>query len=286
MARWYANILRSVFASLAVMAALATPCLTAPCLAAELVYTFGVTPQFDQVTLFGIWRPIVAQLERRAGIRLKLVSAVTVPEFEKAVRGGALDFAFLNPFLLVHDGERSGYMPVLRDEVPYHGVIVVHRDSALQGLNDLDGKTLAVPAFNALAGSLALQADLAKAGVRVKLVEMKTHSGAYAAVVQKQAEVAGGADRTLAEQPAAIRDALRTIHVSAEVPALPLAAHQRVPEPVRRRLVEALLALSDDPAGRSLLAAVPISRPISATWEDYRDLAAKGFNGFWRENKE
>lgn len=254
--------------------------------AAEPVYTLGVTPQFDQKSLFAAWRPIIAELERRSGLRLKLVSAVTVPDFEKAVQAAAFDFAYVNPYLLYHDGERVGYVPLLRDERPLHGIIVVLKESPLQALADLEGKPLAVPAFNALAGSLMIQADLTRAGVRVKPVEMKTHSGVYAAVAQKQAEAGGGADRTLEEQPAAIRDALRVFHVSTAVPALPVVAHRRVPDSARRRLTNTWLTLGDDPAGRALLAGIPMTQPIAATWSDYRGLAALGLDRYWRAQGE
>ena len=55
---------------------------------AEDGYTFAVAPQYEQRKLFAIWQPVVDELSRRTGYKLKLAATLTVPEFESELAKG------------------------------------------------------------------------------------------------------------------------------------------------------------------------------------------------------
>lgn len=60
------------------------------------VYTIGVVPQFEQRKLYAVWSPIVAELSRRTGLRFKLVTTLTIENFEKEFALGSFDFVYMN----------------------------------------------------------------------------------------------------------------------------------------------------------------------------------------------
>ena len=103
----------------------------------ERVYTLGVTPQFERRQLFAIWKPILIELEKRTGLRFDLAIMPDIPSFERQYNAGAFDFAYMNPYLMV--ANPAGYIPLVRDETPVTGILVVARDSPLRTPADLEG---------------------------------------------------------------------------------------------------------------------------------------------------
>lgn len=248
-------------------------------------YTFAVVPQFPQRQLFAIWKPIVDDLDRRTGLDLQLVATLTVPEFERQLAKGSFDFAYTNPYQILREFPRQGYIPLVRDAVPLTGIIVVAKDSPVHDVRELDGKLLAVPSPDAVGASLLIQADLAHLyHVRMRLLDAKTHSSVYLHVVDGLADAGGGVQKSLEEQPDDVRAALRILYTTREFPSHPVSAHPRVPPTVREAVRAALLAMAVDPRGRALLDKVPMTQPVATSIDDYRPMAAWGLERYWTDS--
>ncbi|MBL8492265.1 MAG: phosphate/phosphite/phosphonate ABC transporter substrate-binding protein, partial [Rhodocyclaceae bacterium] len=225
--------------------------------------------------LFGIWQPIVEDLQRRTGLRLNLVTSLSVGEYERDVRQGNFDFVYMNPYLVLQVAATPGYVPLVRDQRPLRGILVVRKDSPYQKVEDLQGKTIAVPSWTALGASLLLRAELDRTfRVRMRAIDAKTHSSVFLHVLNDLADAGGAVQKTLAEQEPAVQGALRVLHSTQEVPSHPLAAHGRVPPVVRDKIRQAFIDMASSEDGRRLLAEIPMQRPVPATVEDYRPLQA------------
>ncbi|MBS0371461.1 MAG: phosphate/phosphite/phosphonate ABC transporter substrate-binding protein [Proteobacteria bacterium] len=265
------------------LAALATIRLTgAHPAAAGTTYTFGVVPQFEQRKLFAIWKPLVDELARRTGLDLKLVVTLSVPEFEAAVEAGSFDFVYANPYHILKVRDSQGYVPLVRDEEALRGIIVVRQDSPLKSVKELDGKTLAVPSPNAVGASLLVRAELERLyGVRMQMLNVKTHSSVYLHVLNGLTEAGGGVQKTLAEQAPAIQAQLRVLYTTRDMPSHPVAAHPRVPLAVRDAVRQALLAISASPTGKALLDDIPMPRPVATSIDDYLPMRQWGLEKYW-----
>ncbi|MGE5548159.1 MAG: phosphate/phosphite/phosphonate ABC transporter substrate-binding protein [Solirubrobacterales bacterium] len=256
----------------------------APASASAEEYTLGIVPQFEQRRLYATWKPIVDQLAQRSGLTLNLITTLTVSEFERALAEGRFDFVYANPYHILREANRQGYLPLVRDAVPVRGIVVVARTSPLKSVAELDGKTLAVPSPNAIGASLLIRADLERIyGVRPVLLNAKTHSSVYLHVANGLADAGGGVEKTLQEQDAAVRDALRILYTTRELPSHPIAAHPRIPAPIRIRLQQAMLALAATLEGARLLAEVPMTRPVPTSIADYRPMAAWRLDSYWTD---
>ena len=250
-------------------------------------YTLGVVPQFEQRKLFAIWKPIVDELSRRSGLDIRLVVTLTVPEFESALEKGTYDFVYANPYHILHISDSQGYLPLIRDQEPLRGILVVRKDSPVKDVTELAGKTLAVPSPNALGASLLLQADLARLhGIHMNMVNVRTHSSVYLNVLNGLTDAGGGVEKTLAEQDPAIRDGLRTLYVTRAMPSHPLAAHPRIPREAREALKKALLDMAATPAGKALLDEVPMHVPVSTSLDDYLVMRKWGLETYWVEERK
>lgn len=248
------------------------------------IFTFAVVPQFEQRKLFGIWKPIVDELGRRTGLSLKLVTVLTIPEFERELSKGSFDFAYANPYHILRESKRQGYIPLVRDNSPLQGILVVSKASPIRSVAELNGKTLAMPSPNALGASLLLRADLEDIyHVRMIPLYVKTHSSVYLNVATGATDAGGGVQKTLEEQNQSVRDALRIIYTTRGIPSHPVSAHPRVPRPVREAVQRALLQMATTAAGQALLAEVPMTQPVAASMGDYLVMQRWGLEKYWVE---
>ena len=240
----------------------------------QRVYTIGVVPQFEIRHIRKIWNPILSEIKKSTGITLKLVGSPTIPDFENEFNAGNFDFAYMNPYHMLLAKKSQGYIPMVRDNGrKLQGILTVRKGSGIKSIKDLEGKKVAFPAPNALGASLLIRADLKKTyHVNIQPIYVKTHSSVYLNVVVKQTAAGGAVQKTLNQQKANIKGALRVLHRTPKVAPHPLAAHPRVPAEVREKIKQAILALGENKTGKSLLAKIPMKEVGDAVMSDYTPL--------------
>lgn len=250
----------------------------------DQVFTFAVVPQFEQRKLYSIWQPVVEELAKRTGLELRLVATLTVPEFEDELSKGTFDFVYANPYHIMRESKRQGYIPLVRDRIPLEGILVVSKNSPYRNVQELDGKTLAVPSLNALGASLLIRADLENIfHVRMTPINAKTHSSVYLNVATGAADAGGGVQKSFEAQDANIRNALRILYTTRSMPSHPIAAHPRVPKQAREAVRKALLEMATTPAGQALLTDIPMTQAVAASIEDYLKMQNWGLEKYWVE---
>jgi len=251
---------------------------------AEKSYTFAVAPQYEQRKLFAIWQPVVDELSRRTGYKLKLVATLTVPDFESELANGRFDFAYINPYLVVKKDQRQGYIPLVRDRQPLRGILVVRKDSPIKTPAELDGAKLAVPALDALGACLLLRAEIEQTfKARLIPVDVKSHSSVYLQVATGQLPAGGGIEKTLQVQDKTVQDMLRVLYTTHDMPSHPVAAHPRLPEKVRQTVQRALLELATTDEGKKLLQQIPIPEPVATSVQDYAPLKKLGLEAYLKD---
>ena len=272
------NILR--FRTLACILAFV---LAVPVSASEIPLRFGVVPQFDARKIQAIWQPILTAVAEKSGVRLELVGSPSIPDFETQFDGGDFDFAYMNPYHLLKARQAQGYAPLLRDVGrTLYGIVVVRKDSPIHDVSELDGKTVAFPAPNALGASLIPRREFSETfKISIKPTYVRSHGSVYLNVVTGLADAGGGVQKTLQEQPANIRDALRIIYRTPQVAPHPIAYHPRVSEEIRNKVMAAFLELGTTPEGRSLLEKVPMKQIGAASMSDYEPLEEMGLDKFY-----
>lgn len=252
-------------------------------------YTFAITPQFAKQKLYAIWKPIIDELEKKTGLSFKLVTALKINEFEKEYMAEKLDFVYVNPYLIVRGVKPGAYLPLVRDNKPHRGIVVVRKDGPIRKVADLQGKTVAFPTPNAIGATLMTRSELERLfGVKVVPLYVKSHSSVYLHVAQGLTVAGGGVLKTLQEQDSAVRDLLSVLHTTEVIPNLPVAANRRVPADVREKVRRAFLELAKTDQGRAMLAKIPITEISATSLDDYLVIEKWGlekyFDPNWRED--
>jgi len=247
-------------------------------LAGNTSLVVGVVPQFDAREIQASWQPILDELTKRTGIHLTLSGSPSIPNFETRFQEGEFDLVFLNPYHQIVANRKQGYLPIVKDcsEMLY-GILVVPKDSPITQVEQLDGKTIAFPAPNALGAALMMRADLInKFHISFTPLYVKTHPSVYLNTLLGKTSAGGGIARTLSEQPPEITDKLRVLYETERASPHPISVHPRVPKQAALKLQQALLAMGENPAGKKLLAGIPIKEICSAIESDYEPLAHMG----------
>ena len=257
--------------------------LVTPVNAAEQTFRFGVVPQFDARRIQSIWQPIIEALEKQSGYHFELIGSPSIPEFEKQFMAGDFDFAYMNPYHLIKAQKSQGYMPLVRDVGrTLFGIVVVRKDSSIQDVKELDGKSVAFPAPNALGAALIPRTEFGEIyKINIQPEYVRSHSSVYLNVVTGQTVAGGGVQKTLQKQSANIRDALKVIYKTPHVAPHPVAAHPRIDQATRDKVREAFLQLGNTPEGRELLARIPMKQVGQATLEDYAPLKQMGLDKYY-----
>lgn len=262
--------------------ALALGLASLPPAAAQAPLRFGVVPQFEQRRLFSVWRPLLDAVQTATGVPLELVSTLSIPDFEARFLRGELDLAYMNPYHVLKANASQGYVPLVRDRSPLHGILVVHRDAPFREVAELDGRVIAFPSPNALGASLLLRADLTRLhGIRFTPLYAGTHSSVYLHVARGLEVAGGGVQKSLQEQPPEVRERLRVLYTTRAMPSHPIVAHPRLPPETREQIARAFLHLGRTEEGRRLLAGVPLPDPVRAAVEEHLAMAAWGLESFW-----
>ncbi len=249
----------------------------------QVVYNFGVVPQFESRVLFSIWQPVLKELEKRTGLGFRLVGSPKIPVFEKSFLAGKFDFAYTNPFHLTLTEDSQGYIPLVRDgSRMLQGVIVVRDDSPYQQLADLQNSVIAFPSPNALGASLATRASFNKSGLTSYTPKyVQTHSSVYLHVATGLADAGGGVLSTLQARPESVQQRIRVIHSATGIPTHPVCVHPRIPPAHRQKVQQALLEMSRSAEGKKLLARIPLYDAVQTDMTTYRMIREQGYARYY-----
>ena len=247
-------------------------------------FSFAVVPQFERRRLVEIWKPIIDAVAARSGLELRLTTTLSVADFERQLSAGAFDFVFTNPYHILMERDRQGYVPLVRDRAPLRGIVLVAKDSPITSPRQLDGKVLAVPSVNAIGASILIRADLERLfGAHVVLRDVRTHASVYLHVANGLVDAGGGVQKVLDEQDQDVRDRVRVLYTTRELPSHPVAAHPRVPTAARDAVRRAFLDLQATEDGARLLAQVPMRPAVATSMADYLPMAEWGLEHYWVE---
>lgn len=246
-------------------------------------YTIAVVPQGTPAETHRRWAPFVAQLQHDIGHTLQLRVYRTFDEFETDLVNGFVEFAYMNPYHFLMASKAQGYVPLIRDgSRRLSGLLLVRRDSPLQSIKDLQGKSIGFPDPNAFAASLYMRALLKKeAKISFTARYFGTHANVYRHIILGSVAAGAGVNVTLARELVETRNELRVLYETPGTAPHPLCAHPRVPTDLRNAVTRAILNMGNDETGRALLRHTDIIKPVRAVYErDYKPLEKLGLEKF------
>jgi phosphonate transport system substrate-binding protein len=245
-------------------------------------FILAVMPEVPPVTVYKSWTPFVNKLSEETGLDIKLKVYDTFSQFENDLFKGAPDFVFLCSFYVTLAKKKQGYIPLVRNETLLEGIVVVRKDGPIHSVQDLNGKEIAFPTPNNFAASLYIRKMLTeKEKIHFTPRYVGTHSNVYRNVILGKVDAGGGANISLNSEPEEVRSQLRIIYKTQQAAPHPLVAHPRVPDNLRKTVVDVILRLAKGKDNRDLLNAIRISNPVKADYKrDYESTEKLGLERY------
>lgn len=232
---------------------------------------FGLTAVVVQenLQLYDRW---AAYLGEHIGRPVQFVQARSYREIMGLLEAGGLDFAWIcgYPFVQKRDPDYLELLavPVFEGAPLYRSYIIVHRDSSIASLADLEGRVFAFSDPDSNSGYLVPQAMLAQRGHRPQsFFRLSFFTYSHAETIEAVAEglAEGGAvDSYIWEHLRETRPDLtartRVILRSEKFGFPPLVARLGLANELRDRMAAALMGMKEDTEGRQLLAEFGLDR--------------------------
>lgn len=240
-------------------------------------FSFAIVPQQAPSKLLSSWGSVLSYLQEHTEHDFMFRTAPDIPTFEDRLRSGDYDFAYMNPyhFTVFNQGD-AGYQAVAKArDKRIRGIIVVHKDSPLQSLSDLNGMTLAFPAPAAFAASVLPRATLVAKNITFDTKYVSSHDSVYEAVAKGLYPAGGGVIRTLNATDPKTREQLRILWTTQGYTPHAIAVHPRIPADVVTAVQRALIGMTDDEAGRTALMQLKVKGfeiAANTDWDDVRHL--------------
>lgn len=224
--------------------------------AGEKDYALGVFPFLPPARLQERFGGYAGALTKALGRYVEFRTRSTFEAFQDEIKAQTYDIIFVQPFDYIIAADKYGYLPLASANEPLRAIIVVQKSSALQSLNDLRHKTVALPPRSAAVSRLAVSA-FERLGMvidtDVAMLNLRTHMACMQAVLIGKADACATNDVPL-RVFALTRDvSFRKLGQSEAIPHGLFAVHKRVPPQDRAIMQRAILELGDSELGRALL---------------------------------
>ena len=227
----------------------------APGAAAQKPYTFYVLNQRSVALTAQYWNPILTHVGKKSGVPLELKLTKTPQEGNIIAEKGGYDFQYTNHFF-TPERDRLGYKVIARPAGPgIRSQIVVPEDSAIQTLQDLNGKEVAFVSPDAFAGYWLPMDALLRAKVNVKVVFTGNQEASSAQLKVNKVAAAGVNSSVLARYARRESFAYRALWTSEIYQDLCIMAYNKVPAETVAAVRSALINMVNDPEGRKVLEA-------------------------------
>lgn len=244
----------------------------------DKTYIFGVHPLHNPQRLEETYGPIVEYLNRHLSEeKLRLEASRSYEEYDKKLYAGHFHFALPNPYQTINS-LKHGYRVFgkMGEDHQFRGIILVRKDSGINKISDLRGKSVSFPAPTALAATMMPLYLLRSAGLNTERDFNKLFSGSQESAIMNVylRKSAAGATWPPPWEAFQSRHPEFAAHLTVrwETPPLVnngLVARDDVPAKLKLKIGKILFSLHNSPEGRRLLSALPLKKFEPATEETY-----------------
>ena len=221
--------------------------------------TFGLLSTENASEITRRWGPIMAQLEKDLGVKVKSVTATDYRGTIEALKFKKAEIGHLGPKAYVEASNNNyanvepiAQLQLANGSLGYRSCLIVHSDSDMFSPEDMAGKTFAFNDPNSTSGYLVPSAFfMTEMSVDPKKYFSKvtfsgSHEASILAVANKKAEVASTnlPDlQQLTREGKVPRGALRVIWVSKLIPNDPIVVRKDMPASLRSAITESLTTM-------------------------------------------
>ncbi len=240
----------------------------------------GIFPRRNVSTTYRIFTPLLRHLGTRLNREVQLITARDFPSFWQALKTQQFDLVHFNQYHYILAHEMLGYDAIVRNsefgQSTIAGSLVVRKDSGIESIPDLKGKTILFGGgHRAMQSYIAARWLLQNDGLMTSDYETRFALNPPNAIISTylgQTDAAGIGDVVIrleaVKRTIDVRE-MRYLAKTKPMPHLPWAVHPDVDISTRQALQDSMVALSGDPSGQALLDTAKLSGIVATQDADY-----------------
>ncbi len=217
----------------------------------------GIWPYMSTQSLIAEYRPVQLYLEKRLKRPVLFVTATDQRTFLQRTQRGEYRFVFTAPHFARYAELDAGYVPMLRPKRNSFAVFVVDKNSPLQKIGDLKGKTVTMTdriTMIAILGLRALHESGLEPGRNVTVHYAVSHNSAVLDVSRGQSDAAVTGAIIFDQLPENLQKKLRILAVTGETSSMVMMANPKVPKDEVEQMKQIMLDfVNDTPEGREFI---------------------------------
>jgi phosphonate transport system substrate-binding protein len=241
----------------------------------------GVVSMITPVDTVRYYQEIIDYISAKLGEPVEMVYRKTYDEMDRMLEKGHVVAAFVCSSPYVEDRKKFGAELLVAPQVNghpfYNSYIIVHKESGIKNLNDLQGRTFAFTDPKSNSGRLYPVYRLAKMGIRPedffgKYIFSYSHNKSVELVAKKVvdgASVESLVYNYMKEKGSPYIQKTRIIEISPEFGIPPMITTPGVPTFMKEKIREVLVNMHNDPKGRNILADMLIDKFVEAPDSNY-----------------
>lgn len=253
----------------------------APSIANKSEYLMGVFPYVAPRELEKMYSPIAADYSNSIDATVLFRTNSNYKSFMNNLDKEMYDIVFVQPFDYVAIADKYGYRPLVTRNKPLPAIFVVNPKGKIKSIEDLRGKTIALPPSVA-AISYLIKNHLNENGIDpntdVTIKHFKSHGSCMRNVLIGAADACGTAPPALRFFQSKMNTKLRVIAKTESIPNSIFALHPRVSKDVEAKLKQQIASWPSTNDGKKLLKGVKVEMfvPVEdSKYDSVRTMAKK-----------
>lgn len=246
----------------------------------QIEYSFAVHPLHNPSRLYEAFNPLMEYLNNHIPqAYFRLEASRDYPTYDKKLAQAQVDFALPNPYQTVTAIETGRYQVLSKmgDDYNFRGIILVRKDSGIEKISDLRGKTISYPAPTALAATMLPQYFLFQQGLDIQKDVTNQYVGSQESSIMNvfHGEVDAAATwpppwELLSQQRPELKNQLRVQWQTDPLPNNAVIARSDVSPDIVKQVQHLLGNLHTHSKGRSILAGMYLSKFENASNASYQ----------------
>lgn len=237
---------------------------------------FAIVPQQAPSKLLRTWKPLLDFVSEESGLELNFATAKDIPTFEKRLREGKYDIAYMNPyhFTVYNQSDRKYLALAKAKDKKLQGILVTKKHGEFSTLTSLVGMEIAFPAPAAFGATVLIQASLNERNLSFTPRYVSSHDSVYKSVAAGIYPAGGGVLRTLKLIDEETAKQLRIIFETRRYTPHAIAVGEWIPIEIRKRLLDALIRISSNANAQEILGPLNLKGFAVAADDDWDDVRA------------
>ena len=199
-------------------------CLTSNhALSQEHALRLGILPYLNVHKLYRVYLPVKRELEQALARPVILASAPNYSSFLERTASGEFDLVVTAPHFALLAEQESEFRRVARARPQLQGALIVRKDSGIQTVRELEGRTVAMPdklAIITLLGEALLNVSGLDTEEDLQIKHTPGINRSILLVNRGQADAAISVAGSLNSMPVHVQDSLRVLSLTASTPHL------------------------------------------------------------------